>query len=207
VTKSQRPDTRGFDVTGVVTEVDLTFPLVQNVCDCIQQCLNRPTTCATYVYKFSTPASVLAGHRTCTLYSQFNLPADVVLDFNLNSTLNVNVNAAEIMLLGNNPQAGAPVPQAFMDVNLNTTADNDAFSGYVVLAIPSTEASADHSFQTGVATCYWRDSVLVYFGVLGASNWVPKRALCFVLIERSTSEVTRECSSNKVYRLRVSTLI
>jgi hypothetical protein len=155
-------DTRGFDVTGVVTEVDLTFPLVQNVCDCIQQCLDRPTTCASYVYKFSTPASVLAGHRTCTLYSQFNLPADVVLDFNLNSTLNVNINAAEILMMGNNPQKGAPVPQTFMDVNLNTTADNDSFSGYAVLVASFLKSCANDDVQTGVATCQWRDSVLIF---------------------------------------------
>jgi hypothetical protein len=125
----RRPDTRGFDVTGVVTEVDLTFPQIQNECDCIQECLNRPTTCATYVYKFSTPASVQSGHRTCTLYSQFNLPADVTLEFDLNSGNNVNINAAEILANGNNPQAGAPVPQAFMDINLNTIPDTQAVSG------------------------------------------------------------------------------
>lgn len=123
--------TRGFDVTGVVSEVDLTFPQIQNECDCIQECLNRPTTCATYVYKFSTPASVQSGHRTCTLYSQFNLPADVTLAFDLNNGANKNINAAEIMANGNNPQAGAPVPQAFMDANLNTTADPNAVSGPV----------------------------------------------------------------------------
>lgn len=122
---------RGFDVTGVVTEVDLTFPLIQDECDCIQQCLDRPTTCAAYVWKFSTADSVQAGHRTCTLYSQFNLPTDVTIDINLNSTLNQNINAAELVALGNNPQAGAPVPQTFMDINLNTTADWTAVSGEV----------------------------------------------------------------------------
>ena len=125
----QPTDTKGFDVTGVVTEVDLTFPTVKNECDCIQQCLDRPSTCANYVFKFSTPASVQSGHRTCTLYSQFNLPSAVVIDLNLNSTLAKNINAAEIMLLGNNPQAGAPVPQTFKDVNLNTIPDTDAVSG------------------------------------------------------------------------------
>src|SRR2546421_11733963 len=58
---------RGFDVTGVVTEVDLTFPQVKDKCDCIRECLNRPRTCASWVYKFSTAASVQSGHRTCTL--------------------------------------------------------------------------------------------------------------------------------------------
>lgn len=121
---------KGFDVTGVVTEVDLTFPLIQDECDCIQQCLDRPTTCAAYVWKFSTPASVQSGHRTCTLYSQFNLPTDVTIDINVNSTLNRNINAPELLLLGTNPQTGALVPQAFKDAN-NTVPDPDAVSGEV----------------------------------------------------------------------------
>jgi len=123
--------TRGFDVTGVVTEVDLVFPQVQSVCDCIQECLNRPTTCANYVYKFSTAASVASGYRTCTLYSDFNFPAAVTLEFDLTSANDMNINAAEIISLGNNPHAGAPVPQAFKDANLDTIPDNQAFSGPV----------------------------------------------------------------------------
>ena len=122
---------KGFDVTGVVTEVDLTFPLIRDECDCIQECLNRPTTCAAYVWKFSTPASVQNGHRTCTLYSQFNLPTDVAIEIAVNSTLNKNINAPELIQMGNNPQMGAPVPQAFKDVNLNTIPDPDAVSGEV----------------------------------------------------------------------------
>jgi hypothetical protein len=121
-------DTKGFDVTGVVTEVDLTFPQIQNECDCIQACLDRPTTCASYVYKFSTPASVQSGHRTCTLYSQFNLPADVTVQYDLDNKNNKNINAKEILANNNNPQAGAPVPQAFKDVN-GTIPDDDAVSG------------------------------------------------------------------------------
>ena len=41
--------TRGFDVTGVTTEVDLAFPQVKNECDCIQECLKGLGTCANYV--------------------------------------------------------------------------------------------------------------------------------------------------------------
>jgi hypothetical protein len=63
------------------------------------------------------------------LYSQFNLPADVSIEIDLNSTLNNNINAPEIIANNNNPQNGAVVPQAFKDMNLNTTADDDAFSG------------------------------------------------------------------------------
>jgi len=60
-------DVRGFDVTGVTTEIDLTFPQIQSECDCIAACLASKGTCNNYVYKFSTPASVQSGHRTCTL--------------------------------------------------------------------------------------------------------------------------------------------
>jgi hypothetical protein len=123
-------DVKGFDVTGVVTEVDLMFPLIKDECDCIQQCLDRPTTCAAYVWKFSTPASVQEGHRTCTLYSQFNLPSGVAIEINTNSTLNKNINAPQLIAMGNNPQAGGRVPQAFKDMN-NTVPDNDAVSGEV----------------------------------------------------------------------------
>lgn len=122
---------KGFDVTGVVTEVDLTFPEINDACDCIQACLNRPTTCAAYVYKFSTMASVLSGHRTCTLYSQFNLPSEVVIEIDVASTNNSNINAQELVANGNNPQNGALVGQTFMDANLNSTVDHDAVSGVV----------------------------------------------------------------------------
>ncbi|OCL08918.1 hypothetical protein AOQ84DRAFT_376303 [Glonium stellatum] len=82
---------RGFDVTGVVTEVDLTFPLIQSACDCIQECLNRPTT----VPLMST---------------------NVTIGVDVNSPLNKNINGAETLALGNNPQQGALVPQAFKDI-------------------------------------------------------------------------------------------
>ena len=118
--------TRGFDVTGVVTEVDLTFPVIKSACDCIQECLDRKNSCAAWVYKFTTPQSVQDGHRTCTLYSQFNLPTDVTIEVATGQSTNV-----QLLQPGNNPQTGAPVPQAFKDINLNTTADPDAFSGVV----------------------------------------------------------------------------
>jgi hypothetical protein len=63
------------------------------------------------------------------LYSDFNLPAGVTLEFDLKSPNNMNINAAEITKLGNNPHAGGPVPQAFMDANLNTVPDANAVSG------------------------------------------------------------------------------
>ncbi len=61
--------------------------------------------------------------------SQFNLPTDVTIVFDLNNSTNKNINAPEIIKNGNEPQMGAPVAQAFKDANLNTTADPDAVSG------------------------------------------------------------------------------
>jgi hypothetical protein len=46
------------------------------------------------VYKFTSAAAVASGHRTCTLYSQFNLPSAVTMDVNL--TASVNINAPEV---------------------------------------------------------------------------------------------------------------
>lgn len=40
---------KGFDITGVTSEVDITYSQVKTVCDCIQECLNRPMICANYV--------------------------------------------------------------------------------------------------------------------------------------------------------------
>jgi len=122
---------KGFDVTGVVTEVDLTFPEINDACDCIQACLDRPGTCAAYVYKFSTGDAVLSGHRTCTLYSQFNLPANVTIEIDVTNENNTNINGDELVSNGNNPQNGAAVGMTFMDFNLNSTQDMDAVSGEV----------------------------------------------------------------------------
>ncbi len=124
---------KGFDITGVTTEVDLTYPQIRTVCDCIQECLNRPTTCASYVWKYSTADSVKSGHRTCALYSNFNLPQEVTIEIDLSSdlasSLNKNINAEELIRLGNNPQAGGLTPQAFKDINLDTVPDREAVSG------------------------------------------------------------------------------
>lgn len=125
--------TRGFDVTGVLSEVDLTFPEVSSVCDCIQACLDMPGTCASYVWMFSTADAVDSGHRTCTLYSDFNLPGSVAIQYDLESPNNMNINAAQIISQGANPNIGGPVPQAFQDPDLSVTPDPDAVSGPVWL--------------------------------------------------------------------------
>jgi hypothetical protein len=54
----------------------------------------------------------------------------VTIQYDLNNGNNKNINAPEITKNNNDPQAGAPVPQAFKDVN-GTIPDDDAVSGYV----------------------------------------------------------------------------
>jgi hypothetical protein len=83
------------------------------------------------------------------LYSQFNLPTDVTIDININSTLNQNINGAEILALGNNPQKGTLVPQTFTDIN-NTIPDNDAVSGYVISGYPPCKVALTNSFYSEV---------------------------------------------------------
>jgi hypothetical protein len=52
----------------------------------------------------------------------------IIIEINVNSTLNKNI---QLLQDGNNPQKGAPVPQAFKDINLNIIPDPDAVFGEV----------------------------------------------------------------------------
>jgi hypothetical protein len=73
----------------------------------------------------STPLVMeMSGYRTAPLYSQSNLPADVAIEIDINSKLNMNISILQKM--ANNPQIGASVPQAFKDTNVTTVPDKDA---------------------------------------------------------------------------------
>jgi hypothetical protein len=61
------------------------------------------------------------------LDSDFNLPADVTIEFAVNSKKNVNLQPLQA---ANNPQVGGLAPEAFKDKNLDTTPDPAAVSGY-----------------------------------------------------------------------------
>ncbi|KAJ3253318.1 hypothetical protein HK103_000762 [Boothiomyces macroporosus] len=114
---------RGFDITGVTTEVDLTFnDGIKHARDCFNRCASNPATCVSWVWKFTTDPN----HRTCTLYSNFNLPSQVNIAFDVGkSTPNINNN--KLMANNNNPQMGANVPQCTM---FNSTVpDNHCMSG------------------------------------------------------------------------------
>lgn len=113
--------TRGFDVTGVLTTVEL--PDIKYACDCVQACLDRPDTCASYVWKFDEPT---ANRRTCTLYSNFNLPSGVDVLYNPTEVPGVNQGLNPI---SDNPQIGGRVPKATK--NNGTEFDDEAISGPV----------------------------------------------------------------------------
>ena len=97
----------GYDVTGTTTEVDLFFPEVASVCDCIKACYKRGSSCANFVYKFTTPSK----HRSCTLYSNFNLPPSVTIGFNKTSSVDIT----EIGQSSLPAQAGSLVPHCTKD--------------------------------------------------------------------------------------------
>ncbi|KAH7363378.1 hypothetical protein B0T11DRAFT_282515 [Plectosphaerella cucumerina] len=117
---------RGIDITGVVTEQHFFFrDGFENACDCAAKCLEDAETCTNWVWKH-TFMDGDDGKRSCTLYSSPNLPAGVTLEYNLNkSTGFMPLQAA------NNPQAGAPAPLTFLDVN-NTMPDMFGVSGFTM---------------------------------------------------------------------------
>lgn len=118
---------KGFDVTGVLTEIDLG-PM-DDPCRCIEACLDRPNICASYVWKVTTAKGVTPRRKACTLYSDFNLPNDVTVEFDLTSSNDSNIFPQVIIANGNNPHAGGPVPEAFLDPDADTKPDGDAVSG------------------------------------------------------------------------------
>jgi len=76
----------------------------------------------------------------------------VTIEFDVNNANNVNI---QPLSADNNPQAGALVPQAFKDINLNTTADPDAVSGY------KTAFEVKLTYQAPVFSHGWLFGVLV----------------------------------------------
>jgi hypothetical protein len=120
------PDYQGIDMTGVVTEVDLyAKDGIISACDCIAACLERPLSCTSWVYKHTFVPSMDDGLRSCTLYSNPNLPTNVTLSFDLG-----NSTGYSLLRPGNNPQPGGAAPLTFMDANM-TTVDPYGVSGFM----------------------------------------------------------------------------
>lgn len=117
-------DYQGIDMTGVVTEVDIYFPTVKTACDCVEECLNNPTTCTNWVFKH-TFNPLDSGKRTCTLYSSPNLPTGVTLWYNLTGS-----SGFQLLQAANNPQAGALAPLTFLN-SQNTKLDPFGVSGFI----------------------------------------------------------------------------
>lgn len=117
---------RGVDITGVVTETHYFYSDgLRSACDCAAKCLEGPTNCTNWVWKHTfMPGD--GGYRSCTLYSSPNLPSNVTLDYDL-----YNSTGYDLLQTVNNPQAGAPVPFTYLDVN-NTIPDIYGVSGFMV---------------------------------------------------------------------------
>lgn len=110
--------TRGYDVTGVLTTVT---PDVDNECDCIEECIKAAISCANYVWKFNDQGT----RRTCTLYSNFNLPSNVTVVYDEPPT---SPNQGYEPIAGGPTQSGGLVPKA---TTPSGEIDEDAISGPV----------------------------------------------------------------------------
>ena len=118
-------------MTGVVTEVDLYFPLIQSACDCIAQCLSNPSSCTNWVFKHTFVPSKDSGRRSCTLYSSPNLPTNVTLVYDLSNKTGLGFSMGyQLLQTGNNPQVGAEAPFTFLDA---TNAQQDVSILYYIL--------------------------------------------------------------------------
>jgi len=115
---------QGVDMTGVATTVNIYFPKIKTACDCAGLCLASPTTCTNWVFKYTFAGkNTDHGKRSCTLYSNTNLPTGVTLGYNL-------ATSSGFQVLGNNPQAGGPAPLTFLDA-ANTKPDPFGVSGFI----------------------------------------------------------------------------
>jgi len=118
---------RGIDITGVVTEQHFYFKDgFTSACDCAAECLSQPAACTNWVWKHTFMPNFDSGKRSCTIYSSPNLPTNVTLAYDT-----ANSKGFQLLQPGNNPQAGAPAPLTFLDLN-NTMADNYGVSGFAV---------------------------------------------------------------------------
>jgi len=154
---------KGFDVTGVVTEFDLTNnntlngvpnDAIHNACDCVRACFERIGVCMAWVWKFTG----VTNARTCTLYSQFNLPPLVTLTYNVAASQNGATVTNGAITPGNGPstagildnnvhnenefghiqvanqvQPGSTIPVCTMNGQPNGTPDPDCRSGMITL--------------------------------------------------------------------------
>jgi len=104
----------GYDITGITNTIHLN---TDGACSCMAACMAAHATCDSWVWKFTGLGQSL---RVCTLYSNFNLPPAVTLDYSGNQT----AGAADIE---GNPQAGGYVPACTLPDG--TTADPHCVSG------------------------------------------------------------------------------
>lgn len=118
---------RGIDITGVTTELHFYFnDGFKSACDCAAKCLELSSICDNWVWKHTFMEGD-GGKRSCTLYSSPNLPSNVTLAYDVANSIGI-----EPLDPANNPQAGAPSPFTFLDVN-NTKRDPFGVSGFTAI--------------------------------------------------------------------------
>jgi len=110
---------KGYDITGVTTTV-VPPGTFNHACECMQACKDAFNTCNSWVWKFTDNS----GMRSCTLYSNFNVPTGVTLAYDIPNSVNIEGVA--------NPQPGGQVPHCTMDNTANTPHDKHCFSGMLM---------------------------------------------------------------------------
>jgi len=110
----------GFDITGVTNKV--TINNVMDPCVCVKACLDQNATCTNWVWKFTSETQ----KRSCTLYSNFNLPSAVTIQIDTSATSQ----SADLGEIDGNPQGGGAAPMCFENGN-DGKQDTNCRSGYL----------------------------------------------------------------------------
>ena len=116
---------KGYDITGSTNgQIFGQHPGLKNACDCAKLCLTKNSTCTSYVWKYN--GSPTPHKRVCILYSNFQLPSDVTLGFDLETTECAGT-------IQNNPQQGSSVPHCLGISQDSNSWDRDCISGSVFI--------------------------------------------------------------------------
>lgn len=113
-------------MTGVVTELHFYFKdSFRTACDCAAKCLEQPTSCTNWVWKYNfIPGD--GDKRPYNLYNSPNLPSNVTLAYDT-----ANSAVFEPLQASNNPQKGADVPLTFLG-SAGAKPDEFGMTGFLV---------------------------------------------------------------------------
>ncbi len=108
---------RGFDITGATNESNQGQ--MASPCDCLAACIASSDTCSAWVWKYTSSGQ---SDRSCILYSNFNLPPSVVLEYDTGASQNQGT-------ISNNPQHGGYLAKCTTDGSRSGTHDKLCISG------------------------------------------------------------------------------